>query len=81
MIEGAPSELGASSGTAPYRVRYRNGDGGFVERETEDPTTLLHALTGAALARGERLEAMTVTRPTLEDVYLELMAGENGKDG
>lgn len=81
VIEGAPSELGASSGTAPYRVRYRNGDGGFVERETEDPTTLLHALTGAALARGERLEALTVTRPTLEDVYLELMAGENGKDG
>jgi len=25
--------------------------------------------------RGERLEGLTVTRPTLEDVYLELTAG------
>ena len=27
-----------------------------------------------ALARGERLEGLSVTRPTLEDVYLELTA-------
>jgi len=38
------------------------------------PTTLLHELTSAALARGERLEGLTVTRPTLEDIYLELTA-------
>jgi ABC-2 type transport system ATP-binding protein len=74
VLEGAPSELGSNAGAAPYRVRYRNGSGGFVERETEDPTVLLHELTGAALAKGERLEALTVTRPTLEDVYLELMS-------
>jgi hypothetical protein len=29
-------------------------------------------LTGAALERGEELEGLEVTRPTLEDVYLEL---------
>ncbi len=74
-VEGAPQELGASSGTAPYRVAFRNGGGVTIERETDDPTTLLHELTGAALARGERLEGLTVTRPTLEDVYLELTAG------
>jgi ABC-2 type transport system ATP-binding protein len=81
VIEGAPSELG--TGTALYRVRYRNGSGSFIERETDDPTTLLHDLTGAALARGERLEALTVTRPTLEDVYLELMSAsvKEGSDG
>jgi ABC-2 type transport system ATP-binding protein len=64
-------------------VRYRNGSGGFVERETDDPTTLLHDLTAAALARGERLDALTVTRPTLEDVYLELVAAasEEAADG
>ena len=28
----------------------------------------------AALARGERLRDLSVTRPTLEDVYLELTA-------
>jgi ABC-2 type transport system ATP-binding protein len=42
--------------------------------EVEDPTALLHELTGAALARGDRLEDLSVTRPTLEDVYLELTA-------
>ena len=36
---------------------------GLVERETEDPTTLLHEATAAALARGERLEELSVTRP------------------
>jgi ABC-2 type transport system ATP-binding protein len=47
----------------------------LVERRVDDPTRLLHELTGAALARGGRLEGLTVTRPTLEDVYLELTAG------
>ena len=31
-----------------------------------------HELTAEALARGERLEELSVTRPSLEDVYLEL---------
>ncbi len=82
VIEGAPRELSAGTGSAPYRVAYRNGNGGLVERETDDPTTLLHELTGAALAQGTRLESLTVTRPTLEDVYLELTAdSQDGDDG
>jgi ABC-2 type transport system ATP-binding protein len=44
----------------------------MTSRETEDPTGLLHQLTSAALARGEPLRDLSVTRPTLEDVYLEL---------
>jgi ABC-2 type transport system ATP-binding protein len=76
MVEGAPRELGADGGAAPYRVVYRNGTGGLIERETDDPTALLNELTSAALARGERLEDLTVTRPTLEDVYLELTASD-----
>jgi ABC-2 type transport system ATP-binding protein len=80
LVEGEPRELGANAGSAPYRVAYRNGDGGLIERETDDPTTLLHEVTGAALARGERLESLTVTRPTLEDVYLELTADEGPVD-
>jgi ABC-2 type transport system ATP-binding protein len=47
-----------------------------VEHETDDPTRLLHQLTGDALDRGQRLENLTVSRPTLEDVYLELTAEE-----
>lgn len=74
LAEGAPRELQPTAGSAPYRVAYRNGDGMLVERETDDPTALLHELTSAALARGERLEGLTVTRPTLEDIYLELTA-------
>jgi ABC-2 type transport system ATP-binding protein len=34
----------------------------------------LHELTGRALADGEQLEGLEVTRPSLEDVYLELTA-------
>jgi ABC-2 type transport system ATP-binding protein len=80
LIEGAPRELGSGDGASRYLVAYRNGGGELVEQETEDPTALLHELTGAALARGEQLEGLTVTRPTLEDVYLELTADE-GPDG
>jgi ABC-2 type transport system ATP-binding protein len=76
VIEGAPHELGRTTGAAPFRVTYRNGDGGYVERETDDPTTLLYELTGAAIAAGRRLEGLTVTRPTLEEIYLELTADE-----
>jgi ABC-2 type transport system ATP-binding protein len=80
-IEGAPSELGSNGGAARYRVAYRNGTGRMVEQETEDPTALLHELTGAALSRGERLEGLTVNRPTLEDVYLELTAEDAEEAG
>jgi ABC-2 type transport system ATP-binding protein len=71
LAEGPPSELGV--GASRYRVSWRAGGQAF-ERETADPTTLLHEITGAALARGERLEDVSVTRPSLEDVYLELTA-------
>ena len=67
--EGRPGELGA--GAARYRVTYRGG-----EHVTDDPTALLHELTAAALERGERLEHLSVTRPSLEDVYLELTGDE-----
>jgi ABC-2 type transport system ATP-binding protein len=69
---GPPRELGV--GASHHRVAYRNGRGELVEHETDDPTALLHRLTSEALARGERLEELTVGRPSLEDVYLELTA-------
>jgi ABC-2 type transport system ATP-binding protein len=67
--EGPPSELGPAR--ASYRVAYIAGSE-RVEHRTDDPTDLLHRLTGEALARGERLEGLEVSRPTLEEVYLEL---------
>jgi ABC-2 type transport system ATP-binding protein len=67
---GAPAALGA--GASRYRVAWRDERGLLQERQTEDPTALLHQLTSTALARGEGLRDISVTRPTLEDVYLEL---------
>jgi ABC-2 type transport system ATP-binding protein len=69
---GPPAALGA--GASRYRVTWRDERGEQQERETADPTALLHQLTSAALARGEGLRDLSVTRPTLEDVYLELTA-------
>jgi ABC-2 type transport system ATP-binding protein len=71
LAEGAPGELGAGD-SSRYRVAWRNGRGLIEERVTDDPTTLLHELTEAALARGDRLRDLSVTRPSLEDIYLEL---------
>jgi ABC-2 type transport system ATP-binding protein len=71
LVEGPPSALGADAGR--YVVAYRVG-AERVTQETDDPTALLHELTGAALARGERLEELSVSRPSLEEVYLELTA-------
>jgi ABC-2 type transport system ATP-binding protein len=43
-----------------------------VVLRTTEPTRTLHLLTGWALDRGEELDALTVSRPSLEDVYLQL---------
>jgi ABC-2 type transport system ATP-binding protein len=80
LAEGPPSSLGAGAGRS--FVSWRSPGGDLHTRETEDPTTLLHELTGEALARGERLEELSVTRPSLEEVYLELTAdGDRGEAG
>jgi ABC-2 type transport system ATP-binding protein len=69
---GAPRDLGV--GAAHYRVAWRDSSGELLERQTDEPTRLLAELTTDALARGEELHELSVGRPTLEDVYLELTA-------
>jgi ABC-2 type transport system ATP-binding protein len=74
---GPPRELGVggAAGSERYRVIYRrDGEGELVELETGDPTALLAELTARALAEGWRLQELSVGRPSLEDVYLELTA-------
>ncbi len=78
VAEGPPSDLGP--GSSGYRVSYLAA-GSRVEVQTDDPTDLLHRLTGDALARGERLEGLEVARPSLEEVYLQLTAEEAAEDG
>ena len=71
--EGTPAEL--TGETNETEVRYRANGREHVIRTTE-PTRLLHELTTKAVAEGRELEHLTVRRPTLEDVYLLLTAGE-----
>ena len=54
-----------------------NGRGVVVR--TPDATSTLHILTGWALERGLALDGLTVARPTLEDIYLELTARAAGE--
>jgi ABC-2 type transport system ATP-binding protein len=86
VVEGAPSTLSSRTG-AGTTITFRLPEGvrlpdalatlalvrdGTVEVRPEHPTRTLHELTGWALAHGVELEALRVSRPTLEDVYLEL---------
>jgi ABC-2 type transport system ATP-binding protein len=57
-------------------VTWRDRDGELHGRETDDPTALLHQLTSEALAHGERLRDLSVSRPSLEEVYLELVEAD-----
>ena len=68
--QGTPAELIGATQKAEIRFR-RNGE--EVRIETDTPTAALHDLTRDALAAGGELEGLEVRRPTLEDVYLELV--------
>ena len=70
VARGTPEDLGERE-SGETTIRYR-AQGQEVVLQAADPVRALHELTGAALARGEALEGLEVTRPSLEDVYLEL---------
>jgi ABC-2 type transport system ATP-binding protein len=87
VAEGTPAELAAAQQVTEVRFALPGdavaGDlprvsgtvatrGRNVEISTDDPTGDLLALTGWAARRGTALEALTVTRPSLEDIYLTL---------
>ena len=48
----------------------------MVLRPSDEPARDLHRLTGWALDAGVRLEGLEVRRPTLEDVYLDLVGAD-----
>jgi len=78
VARGTPADLGEREKGATT-IRYRS-DGREVTVETKTPVRTLHELTGEALSRGEELEGLEVTRPSLEDVYLELTATADGAE-
>ncbi len=69
----------ADGSTPPARFAATGEDGAFAFA-TEDATADLNELTSWALAGGHRLEGLEVTRPTLEDVYLELTASAEASE-
>jgi len=89
VAEGSPESLRAAT-VARTRIRFGLPRGvspdllpvsagavdGVVTLETLTPTTVLRDLTVWATGRGLELDALEVTRPSLEDVYLELTADE-----
>jgi ABC-2 type transport system ATP-binding protein len=72
VARGTPQDLGERE-SGETTIRYRQ-NGREVVTQTATPVQTLHELTAKALAEGEELDGLEVTRPSLEDVYLELTA-------
>jgi ABC-2 type transport system ATP-binding protein len=71
VAQGTPADLGDRE-KAAATIRYRDAQGEEVSIETVDPVRELNRLTTAALENGDELDGLEVTRPSLEDVYLDL---------
>jgi ABC-2 type transport system ATP-binding protein len=87
VAEGTPAELTARQGDTVVSFSVTGVDlaqmaavlpagatrnGQRVEFTSIDPTRDVNAVTGWAIERGVRLDALSVSRPTLEDVFLGL---------
>jgi ABC-2 type transport system ATP-binding protein len=85
VAEGTPGTL-AGRNTARATIRYQLPDAieppadlrgpstadGYVELTPDDLTAALHRLTGWAIDQGIALDGLSIQRPSLEDVYLQL---------
>ena len=71
VAQDRPADLGGRAAAAAV-VSWQDHDGRRSER-TEEPTRLV---AGLAARYGGEVPGLTVTRPSLEDVYLELIGGQ-----
>ena len=94
VAEGTPETLGGRESATALITFEANGrsieelplsagvatlsENGRVTVRSMDPTRDLHQITGWAIERGVELSGLTVTRPSLEDIYLELTGGTGG---
>ena len=67
-----PAELGGRA-TSQATVQWRDGDS-IKSEKTDNPTALVSSLSSAF--KGE-IPELIVTRPSLEDIYLEMIGGAN----
>ena len=91
LEEGTPATLGGRDlararisfalpggySAADLPVAAAAGENGRVVVEADEPTELLHRLTGWALNHGTTLPGLVVDRPSLEDIYLSLTAARD----
>ena len=85
VAEGTPQSLGSTQAVTTVRFSIADtaglpalGDGpaitdNKVTYHTTRPTADLYSLTGWAVERSVELVGLTVTRPSLEDIYLDIM--------
>ena len=96
VAEGPPTALmGGEEAVTSVRFRLPQGaqgwpdlvpagvraEDGSVVIETSTPTAVLFALTRWAVGQSLELSELTVMRPSLEDVYLQLVGAEATSDG
>ena len=94
VAEGTPGELSQRDGSVTIGFRIDSGSGALPEDlgaeqagnsgrytiTTSTPTRSLHQLTGWAVEQGIELQELSVSRPSLEDLFIEL-ANPQAKDG
>jgi ABC-2 type transport system ATP-binding protein len=90
VVNGRPDDLIAGTETTTVRFRLPANapspkvaaevQDGYLMLRTETPTSLLYDLTRWAKANAVELEDLTVSRATLEDVYLQIV-GEPESEG
>jgi ABC-2 type transport system ATP-binding protein len=90
VAEGTPGSIGGrAAGATTITFTLPDGAGlgdvpldgaseahGRVTVHVPDPVPALHALTTWALDRGVALPDLSVSRPSLEDIYLQLTSGD-----
>ena len=94
VAEGTPGELSQRDGSVTIGFRIDSGlsalpedlgaeqagNSGRYTITTSTPTRSLHQLTGWAVEQGNELQELSVSRPSLEDLFIEL-ANPQAKDG
>ena len=65
--------LAASASAEGLPAPFGGVAGSWIEALCPDPTSALRELTGWAAARNTQLDGLSVTPPSLEDVYLRLV--------